>query len=258
MPLYSLRNRPSMLANIRIVLINTFHPGNIGAAARAMKNMGLSELYLVDPCSYPDPEAESRASGATDLLENAKVVDTLTQAIADCPLVIGASARSRSFPWPMLDAEQCAEKAVTEASQGPVAIVFGRERMGLTNDELMQCHFHVAIPSNPEHPVLNVSAAIQVICYEIWKTHLATQLATTSSTPALTENDSQYPSHQEMEFFYQHLEQMLRDIGFMVANHEGRSLTKLRRLFNRARPETLELNMLRGILKAAQRSADKN
>ncbi|MEH6825030.1 MAG: tRNA (cytosine(32)/uridine(32)-2'-O)-methyltransferase TrmJ [Motiliproteus sp.] len=249
-----------MLANIRIVLINTFHPGNIGAAARAMKNMGLSELYLVDPRSYPDPEAESRASGATDLLESAKVVDTLTQAIADCPLVIGASARSRSFPWPMLDAEQCAGKAVTEACRGPVAIVFGRERMGLTNDELMQCHFHVAIPSNPEHPVLNVSAAIQVICYEIWKNHLAATSTSTSTTskPALTEDDTQYPSHQEMAFFYQHLEQTLRDIGFMVSNHEGRSLTKLRRLFNRARPEALELNMLRGILKAVQRSAGKD
>jgi tRNA (cytidine32/uridine32-2'-O)-methyltransferase len=247
-----------MLSNIRIVLINTFHPGNIGAAARAMKNMGLSELYLVDPRCYPDPEAESRASGATDLLENATVVDTLAEAIADCPLVIGASARSRSFPWPMLDAEQCAHKAVNESHQGPVAIVFGRERMGLTNEELMQCHFHVAIPANPEHPVLNVSAAIQVICYEIWKHHLAsaasTPITTTEYSPA-ADDSIDYPSHQEMEYFYQHLEQMLRDIGFMVTNHEGRSLTKLRRLFNRARPETLELNMLRGILKAAQRSS---
>ncbi|MFT6914425.1 MAG: tRNA (cytidine32/uridine32-2'-O)-methyltransferase [Motiliproteus sp.] len=255
-----------MLSNIRIVLINTFHPGNIGAAARAMKNMGLSELYLVDPRSYPDPEAQSRASGATDLLDNATVVDSLAQAIADCPLVIGASARSRSFPWPMLDAEQCAEKTVLEAAQGPVAIVFGRERMGLTNEELMQCHFHVAIPANPEHPVLNVSAAIQVICYEIWKSHLATpaaiglttEPATTAPEQLLTQNSSDYPTHQEMEYFYEHLEQMLRDIGFMVSSHEGRSLTKLRRLFNRARPETMELNMLRGILKAAQRSADKN
>ncbi len=248
-----------MLANIRIVLINTFHPGNIGAAARAMKNMGLSELYLVDPRSYPDPEAESRASGATDLLEKATVVDSLAQAIADCPLVIGASARSRSFPWPMLDAEQCANKAVTEAHQGPVAIVFGRERMGLTNEELMQCHFHVAIPANPEHPVLNVSAAIQVICYEIWKHHLASVVTSTvADNPVIAAEEAHYPSHQEMEYFYQHLEQMLRDIGFMVANHEGRSLTKLRRLFNRARPEVLELNMLRGILKAAQRSTAKH
>ncbi|MEH6470564.1 MAG: tRNA (cytosine(32)/uridine(32)-2'-O)-methyltransferase TrmJ [Halopseudomonas sp.] len=242
-----------MLANIRIVLINTFHPGNIGAAARAMKNMGLNELYLVDPRSFPDPEAESRASGATELLDTATVVETLEQAIADCPLVIGASARSRSFPWPMLDAEQCAEKSVAEAQQAPVAIVFGRERMGLTNDELMQCHFHVAIPSNPEHPVLNISAAIQVICYEIWKEHLTKQ----EFSPCI-EDATDYPSQQQMEYFYQHLEQALRDIGFMVTNHEGKSLTKLRRLFNRARPETLELNMLRGILKAAQRSASKD
>tara|TARA_R110002167_G_scaffold22064_2_gene79305 strand:- start:19000 stop:19746 length:747 start_codon:yes stop_codon:yes gene_type:complete len=248
-----------MLANIRVVLINTFHPGNIGAAARAMKNMGLSQLYLVDPRSYPDPEAESRASGATDLLDKATVVTTLEQAIADCPLVIGASARSRSFPWPMLDAEQCAEKSLKGANNAPVAIVFGRERMGLTNDELMQCHFHVAIPSNPEHPVLNVSAAIQVICYEIWKAYLTAQSEThpISATRSI-ETESEYPSHQEMNFFYQHLEQTLRDIGFMVTNHEGRSLTKLRRFFNRARPETVELNMLRGILKATQRSAKKH
>ncbi|MEH6650945.1 MAG: tRNA (cytosine(32)/uridine(32)-2'-O)-methyltransferase TrmJ [Motiliproteus sp.] len=239
-----------MLSNIRIVMINTFHPGNIGAAARALKNMGLSQLYLVDPRQYPDPEAQSRASGAEDVLANATVVDTLEQAIRDCPLVIGASARSRSFPWPMLDAEQCAHKSVTEAATAPVAIVFGRERMGLTNDELMQCHFHVAIPSDPKHPVLNVSSAIQVIAYEIWKNHLATQ-----DRPVVGNDDNSYPTQQQVEYFYQHLEQTLRDVEFLIPQHEGKSMTKLRRFFNRARPETLELNMLRGILKSIQRSS---
>ncbi len=239
-----------MLANIRIVLINTFHPGNIGAAARALKNMGLSELYLVSPRQFPDPEAESRASGALDVLANAQVVETLEQAIADCPLVIGTSARNRSFPWPMLDASQCAEKVLSEARQGPVAIVFGRERTGLTNEELMQCHFHVAIPADPQHPVLNVSAAIQVICYEIWKQHLLNH-----SNPDSIVNTESYPTQQEMEYFYQHLEQTLRDIGFLVSQHEGKSLTKLKRLFNRARPEPMELNMLRGILTAIQKNS---
>lgn len=246
-----------MLSNIRIVMINTFHPGNIGAAARALKNMGLRELYLVDPRQYPDPEAESRASGALDVLGNATVVATLEEAIQDCPLVIGASARSRSFPWPMLDAAQCAEKSVAEASQAPVAIVFGRERMGLTNDELMLCNYHVAIPADPAHPVLNVSSAIQVICYEIWKSHLA-NLPQSEPQPSgqhssARVDSAEYPSHQEMTYFYQHLEQTLRDVGFLVPQHEGKSMTKLRRLFNRCRPEALELNMLRGILKAIQR-----
>ncbi|RDE24489.1 tRNA (cytosine(32)/uridine(32)-2'-O)-methyltransferase TrmJ [Motiliproteus coralliicola] len=233
-----------MLSNIRIVMINTFHPGNIGAAARAMKNMGLSELVLVEPRLFPDPEASSRAASATDLLDNARIVSSLSEAIADCPLVIGASARSRSFPWPMLDAEQCATKAVAESAQGPVAIVFGRERMGLHNDELMQCHFHVAIPSNPDSPVLNVSSAIQVICYEIWKTQLSNE-----NEPETLE----YPTQQQMENFYQHLEQTLEQVGFLIPQHPGKTMTKLRRLFNRTRPETMELNMLRGILSAIGR-----
>ena len=241
-----------MLSNIRIVMINTFHPGNIGAAARAMDNMGLSELYLVQPRRFPDEEASSRAAGAIKLLEKATVVDSLEQAIADCPLVIGTSARSRSFPWPMLDAQQCADKVLNEATQAPVAIVFGRERMGLHNDELMQCNFHVAIPTNPDNPVLNVSAAIQIICYEIWKGQLDRSELAATEVEAAT-----YPSQQQMEYFYQHLEQTLVDTGFLNPQHPGNTLTKLRRLFNRARPEELELNMLRGILKSAQQSASR-
>lgn len=235
-----------MLSNIRIVLTNTFHPGNIGAAARAMKTMGLSQLYLVDPRCYPDPQASSRAAAALDVLEQATVVETLAEAIGDCPLVIGTSARSRSLPWPMVDARECAYKAVSEARQGPVAVVFGRERMGLHNDELRQCHFHLAIPSNPECPVLNVSAAVQVVCYEIWQVAQAGTL-----TPSDAAAD--YPSQAEMGHFYDHLQQTLREIGFLAPRHEGNSLTKLQRLFNRARPEVTELKMLRGILRAMQR-----
>lgn len=236
-----------MLSNIRIVLIGTYHPGNIGAAARAMKNMGLSDLYLVAPREFPSTEADARAAGALDLLKQATVVETIEQALGDCLLVVGASARSRSFPWPMLDAEACGTKAVSEAQQGPVAIVFGRERMGLTNEELMLCHFHTAIPADPAYPVLNVSAAIQVICYEIWRAHLK------SSTVAVPDALTEYPSQQEMGLFYQHLEQTLRSVGFLIAQHEGKTMTKLQRLYNRARPEKMELNMLRGILSAVQR-----
>ncbi|WP_207063093.1 tRNA (cytosine(32)/uridine(32)-2'-O)-methyltransferase TrmJ [Motiliproteus sp. SC1-56] len=236
-----------MLANIRIVLTNTFHPGNIGAAARALKTMGLSQLYLVAPRCYPDPEATARAAGATDILEQARVVNTLEEAIADCPLVIGTSARSRSLPWPMLDARSCGEKVVREAAQGPVAVVFGRERMGLHNDELRQCHFHLAIPADPAYPVLNVSAAVQIVCYEIW------QAAQGANVPT-PENEGPFPPQAEMAHFYQHLEQTLREIDFLVPQHPGNTLTKLQRLFNRARPEVNELKMLRGILSAVQRS----
>ncbi|OMH32834.1 tRNA (cytosine(32)/uridine(32)-2'-O)-methyltransferase TrmJ [Motiliproteus sp. MSK22-1] len=248
-----------MLNNIRVVMINTFHPGNIGAAARALKNMGLSQLYLVDPKEFPHPEAESRAAGALDLLNNAVVVKTLEEAIKDCSLVVGTSARNRSFPWPMLDARNCAEKAVIEAKSAPVAIVFGRERMGLHNEELMQCNFHLAIPTDPVYPVLNVSAAIQVVCYELWLAQQNSSTPSSTSSTSSTNNDPllEYPSSEEMGHFYTHLENTLKDINFIVAQHEGKVMTKLRRLFNRARPEKVELNMLRGVLSAIQRNTKK-
>jgi len=239
-----------MLSNVRIVLINTFHPGNIGAAARAMKNMGLSQLYLVNPCEFPHPEAESRAAGGNDLLLQATVVGSLADAIADCPLVIGTSARNRNLPWPMLNARQCGEQVVQEAARAPVAIVFGRERMGLHNDELRQCHFHVAIDADPAYPVLNVSAALQVICYEIWMARQA--IAGGDSNP---QSAVEYPDQAAMVKFYQHLEQTLKRINFILPQHEGKTMTKLQRFFNRGRPEMLELNMLRGILSAVQRAA---
>ncbi len=241
-----------MLNNIRVVLINTFHPGNIGAAARALKNMGLSQLYLVEPREYPHPEAESRAAGARDLLDSAVVVASLEEAIRDCSLVVGTSARSRSFPWPMLDARSCAEKAVNEATQGPVAIVFGRERMGLHNEELMQCNFHLSIPADPAYPVLNVSAAIQVVCYELW---LASQQQ--SAQTVCEQEAAEYPSSEEMGHFYNHLEQSLKDVDFIITQHEGKVMTKLRRLFNRARPEKAELSMLRGVLSAIGRKVNR-
>ncbi len=238
-----------MLNNIRIVLINTFHPGNIGAAARAMKNMGLSQLYLVQPKEFPHPEAESRAAGAKELLEQATVVDSLEDAIKDCSLVVGTSARSRSFPWPMLDARSCAQKATTEAKSAQVAIVFGRERMGLHNEELMQCNFHLAIPADPDYPVMNVSAAVQVVCYELW---LSSQVADSQN-----EETSAYPSSDEMNHFYKHLETTLKQADFIIPQHEGKVMTKLKRFFNRGRPEQVELNMLRGVLSAVQRKIEK-
>ncbi len=241
-----------MLHNIRIILINTFHPGNIGSAARAMKTMGLSDIWLVSPQRFPAPEADSMAAGALDLLQSATVVSTLDEAIADCSMVVGTSARSRNhtFSRPILEAEQCASQMVAESEQNPVALVFGQETMGLTNAELEKCHFHTIIDANPEYPVLNVASAIQILCYELRKAERNLQPQHNNDLP-------EYPLQKELELFYQHLETTLSDINFIVKQHPGLVMNRLRRFFTRARPESKELNMLRGILVSIQQVASK-
>ncbi|MBP0049152.1 RNA methyltransferase [Marinobacterium sp. AK62] len=242
-----------MLDNIRIIMINTFHPGNIGAAARALKNMGLSQLWLVDPREFPHEEADSRAAGAKDLLDSAVVVNSVEEAIADCQLVIGTSARQRSFDQPLLDAEQAAGLMVDEARGGTVGILFGRETMGLTNEEMMLCHRHLFIDANEDYPVLNIAQAIQLVCYELRRA--------SKNTSALPE-PAPYPRQQEMVLFFEHLEKVLRRTGFIIPQHEGRVMDKLRRYFNRTRPEKAELGMLRGILTSVEevlaREVDNN
>lgn len=235
-----------MLDNIRIVLVNTSHTGNIGSTARAMKTMGLSNLYLVDPVSAPDGHASALAAGAGDVLANAKTVATLQEAVADCGLVVGTSARSRTHSWPMLEPRSCGRKLIEELPDYPVALVFGRENNGLTNEELQQCHFHVCIPANPEYSSLNLAAAVQTLCYEVRMAWLEKD-----AFPP-TEND--YPLNEDLERFYQHLEQTLTGTNFIVKNHPGMVMTKLRRLFNRARPESQELNILRGILSSIDKA----
>ncbi|MGE6178531.1 tRNA (cytosine(32)/uridine(32)-2'-O)-methyltransferase TrmJ [Aeromonas salmonicida] len=235
-----------MLDQIRIVLVNTSHTGNMGSAARAMKTMGLTQLVLVDPQALPDDGAHALAAGASDVLANARIVSTLDEAIADCGLVIGTSARSRTLSWPMLDPREAGEKAVGEGMQHPVALVFGRERTGLTNDELQKCHYHVAIPANPEYSSLNLAMAVQTICYEVRMCWLQDQAPD-------VESEADYPSAHQLEGFYQHLEQTLLKTGFIADDHPGQVMSKLRRLFNRARPEAIELNILRGILTSIQK-----
>ncbi|MGL5071938.1 MAG: tRNA (cytosine(32)/uridine(32)-2'-O)-methyltransferase TrmJ [Aeromonas salmonicida] len=235
-----------MLDQIRIVLVNTSHTGNMGSAARAMKTMGLTQLVLVDPQALPDDGAHALAAGASDVLANARIVSTLDEAIADCGLVIGTSARSRTLSWPMLDPREAGEKAVGEGMKHPVALVFGRERTGLTNDELQKCHYHVAIPANPEYSSLNLAMAVQTICYEVRMCWLQDQ------APEV-ESEADYPSAHQLEGFYQHLEQTLLKTGFIADDHPGQVMSKLRRLFNRARPEAIELNILRGILTSIQK-----
>jgi tRNA (cytidine32/uridine32-2'-O)-methyltransferase len=229
---------------VRIVLVNTTHPGNIGAAARAMKNMGLEELCLVNPQSFPCAEATARASGADDLLARAASVTTLEEALKGCSLVIGASARRRTLPVPMLDPRECAEQVMQQAPDNGTAILFGRERTGLTNEELDRCHYLVQIPTNPAYPSLNVAAAVQVIAYEL---RMAAGLS-----PARQENRYRFATAEEMELFYRHLEETLVGIGFLDADNPRQLMRRLRRLFGRARPNQNEINILRGILTAVR------
>src|SRR3990167_617643 len=163
--------RAFMLDQIRIVLINTSHPGNIGSVARAMKTMGLVQLYLVSPLQYPHHKANEMAVGATDILEQAVVVETLDEAIADCALVVGTSARMRTIPWPLLTPREMAEKIKCEPKTSTIAILFGCEQSGLNNDALQRCHYHIHIPANPDYSSLNLAAAVQIIAYELRLSH---------------------------------------------------------------------------------------
>jgi tRNA (cytidine32/uridine32-2'-O)-methyltransferase len=208
-----------------------------------MKTMGLTNLYLVNPLVKPDSQAIALAAGASDVIGNATLVDTFDAAIAGCHLVVGTSARSRSLPWPMLEPRECGVRAIQEGEQGPVALVFGRERVGLTNDELQKCHYHVAIPANPNYSSLNLAMAVQILAYEVRVAYLDRQQGLQPAREI-----SAYPRVDDLENFYQHLEKMLINSGFIRATHPGQVMNRLRRLFARARPEAQELNILRGML----------
>lgn len=236
-----------VMQSIRIVLVNTTHPGNIGGVARAMKNMGLSQLYLVDPKDYPSERAEWRASNAGDVLEGAVVVESLDEAIEGCGLVVGTSARERRIPWPLLTPAECAERVYHESSTHPVAIVFGREDRGLTNEELHKCNFHLHIPSNPEYSSLNLAAAVQVVAYEIRMTCLNAQQG-----KAIHFDDWDMPpaKAEALEHYYEHLQSTLEAIGFLDTDNPRQTMTRLRRLYSRVRMDEMELNILRGVLTA--------
>ncbi len=233
-----------MLSNIRIVLIGTTHPGNIGAVARAMKNMCLERLYLVQPKRYPSAEATDRASGADDLLQRARVCATLDEALQGCRMVVGASARLRSVNWPQVNPRECAQQLLGEAQHGEVAIIFGRESSGLSNSELDRCHLLAHIPANEEYSSLNLSQAVQVLTYEL---HMAS-LNQSGEQPERLD----VASAEELEGLYQHLEQAMQDIGFSDPRQSDKLQRRLRRMFFRARPDQDEINIVRGILSAAQ------
>lgn len=247
-----------MLQNIRVVLVNTSHPGNIGGAARAMKNMGVSRLVLVAPQDFPSAEAVARAAGAVDILDGARIVSTLEEALEGCSLVLGTSARDRHIPWPLLDPRECATACMEQLEQAcEVALVFGREDSGLSNDELQRCHFHVHIPSDPEFSSLNLATAVQVLTYEVRMAWLAAQGQPTKMAKLEThaEQSSLPVTADELERFYTHLESTLVQIGFHDPDNPRHLMSRLRRLYGRSNISKLEMNILRGILTETQKVA---
>jgi len=242
--------------NVRIVLVATSHPGNIGAAARAMKNMGLTQLVLVKPKIWPALEAESLAVSAKDVLESAVVVETLAEAIADCHLVFGTSARLRTMPVPLLDPANCAKKIVTEMSTKRIALVFGREISGLSNEELHLCHYHIHIPVNPEYTSLNLAAAVMVLAYEIRKTALETvQQSLADSTQ---EWDKVPATVEELDLYLAHLEAVLIKLDFHKPENPRQLMRRLRRMYQRIQLDTMEINILRGIVAATESGLPKS
>jgi tRNA (cytidine32/uridine32-2'-O)-methyltransferase len=247
MPLHSLND-------LRIVLVETSHPGNIGGAARAMKTMGLGSLWLVRPQRFPDPQAEWRAAGALDVLDGARVVEDVGEAIRDCRFVVGTSTRTRRIPWPSLDARAAAARILAEPPEHAVAILFGRETSGLTNDELQRCHVHLQIPANPEYPSLNLAMAVQVVCYELWLAAAEGQ----SDEPIHTPGDRELAPVADVEAMLAHLEQVLAEVGFLEPSNPGQVLVRFRRLFMRLRMDETEVKMMRGLLTETQRSIKRS
>lgn len=237
----------ALLSDVIIVLVGTTHPGNIGAVARAMKNMQMTKLRLVAPKIFPCADATSRASGADDVLASAMVCDTLNEAIADCQIVFGASARARTIGWPDLTPKQCAEEIFVKHPNHRPAIVFGREHSGLTNEELDLCRYLLHIPCNPQFSSLNLAAAVQVVCYELF-------LASGKTEHKLKSGRDRCPaaSSAQMESFYEHLHQTLIDIDFLQNNQSTSIMRRLRRIFHRAELDTKEVDILRGIFRMSQ------
>ncbi len=238
---------------IRIVLVEPSHPGNIGAVARAMKNMGLSRLVLVAPEQFPDPEATWRAVSAADVLESARVVDTLEEAIADCGFVVASSAKERRIPWPVLDPRRAAAEIDVASDNTEVAILFGREDNGLANEELQRCNLHIAIPTSDVYTSLNLSMAVQIVAYEL---HLRGYEPEALPGPMHADWDAPPATQENMERFFAHLEETLSQIGFLNPAAPRQLMPRLRRLYSRLRLDEMELNILRGMLTETQKRVD--
>ena len=239
-----------MSSAIRIVLVDTQHPGNIGASARAMRTMGHDSLVLVRPLAHPDPKAEARAAGAADLLGRARVAASVDEAIGDCGLVLGATARPRSANWRVLDAREAAAEAVTAAASHPVAILFGGERSGLSNDEIERCDALLRIPTVGDYGSLNLAQAVQVVCYEL---AMAQRCAGASDVAGTGEP----ATANEMRAMQDHVEQVMRVSGFLHDGNSEQLGARVRRLLARARPDAGEVRILRGFLAALERGLDR-
>ena len=240
--------------NIDIVLVHTTHSGNIGGVARAMKNMGLTRLTLVAPLEYPAPEATWRAASATDVMERARVVATLDEAIADCQFVVRTNARARRIPWPVQDARLAAIRVCEHSAVEKVAILFGREDSGLNNDELRCCNLHCHIPTHEDYESLNLAMAVQIVCYEVRMTQLDGQLPQAEDSHW----ENPFATSQDMEYFFEHLEATLIDLEFLDPKAPRQLMTRLRRLYSRVRLDDMEVNILRGVLKETRRVVAEN
>jgi tRNA (cytidine32/uridine32-2'-O)-methyltransferase len=240
---YALFLYGTKMNNIRIILIGTTHPGNIGAAARAMKSMRLDRLFLVAPKIFPHVDATARAAGADDLLAKARVTATLDEALADCNLIIGTSARKRALPLRLVTPRQGAEIVKAQAENIEIAILFGRENNGLTNEELLRCHYHINIPTNTDFTSLNLASAVQIIGYELY-TLMNSQNDLVQKQMAIDE----LATAKEVALFYEQLQQTLTAIDFLNLHNSQQIMQRLQRLFNRTMLEKKEVNILRGIL----------
>lgn len=235
------------LDKIRIVLVGTTHPGNIGSAARAMKTMGINRLYLVKPNLSPYRKAHEMASGAFDILQKAVIVDTLSEALANCKLICATSARPRDISLPGLSPEKFAHLASSQQDDTEIAVIFGREHSGLTNEELLHANYHINIPSVTDFSSLNLSHSVQIICYEM-------RMKILSPNISVETKPSELASYEDIERFHKHLEEILIATKFLKPANHTKILRKLKRLFNRAQPEIIEINILRGILTQIQNS----
>ncbi|MEM7360118.1 MAG: RNA methyltransferase [Pseudomonadota bacterium] len=234
------------LDKVRIVLVRTFHPGNIGSAARSMKTMGLSDLCLVNPKDFPSPEANKMAAGAEDMLGHVRMASSVSEAIKDCTVVVASTARIRGYDLPELQPEQAAEMLVTGSQSSPVALIFGPERMGLHNEDIQYARYRVTIPANPEYNSLNLAAAVQTLSYELFK-------AASDESILSKKAQRELPPSEDIERLHIHLEKVLKDIRFLRP-HQGETLQRIRNLLARAEPDVQELNILRGILAAIEKS----
>ena len=248
----------SIFNNVRIVLCQTSHPGNIGSTARAMKTMGFKHLYLVNPDKYPNPQATALAAGADDVLDNAIVTQTLSEALVGCAFTIGLSARKRYLSHETVNAREAALQASQYAATQPVALVFGTEMSGLTNAELDCCQLLAMIPANPEYSSLNLAMAVQLMCYELRMTstelkHSSAGLEGNIHAPAGdVVTGEPLATNDELERFYAHLEETLLKIGYLNPNAPKKLFERMRRLYSRARLEKEEVNLLRGVLTLTQ------